>query len=249
MKRKPILLKILSALTALCLWQGAAMLLNRRLLLCAPTDVLGRLPSLITAADFLPTLWFSFSRIAFGFLLAFFTGLLLGLLAGRFRTAEIFLWPYMLTIRTVPVASFIILCLVFLSGEQLSIFISFLMVLPVIYANVLGGVRATDKQLLEMAELFHVSFFRRLFYVVLPSVKPYLLSGVRSALGLCWKAGIAAEVIAVARGSIGEKLYDAKVYFSTEDLLAWTLLLVLVSLAFEKLVLLLLQRIFILWEK
>lgn len=246
---KQTLLRIISVATALCLWQGAAVVMNRKLLLAAPTDVIARLFELVREPDFLSTVLFSTGRIVAGFLLAFFTGLLLGLLAGRFKAAEIFLWPYMLTIRTVPVASFIILSLVFLSGSRLSVFIAFLMVLPVIYSNVLEGVKNADGQLVEMARLFRVPYFRRLGYILLPSVKPFLFSGSRAALGLCWKAGIAAEVIAVARGSIGEKLYEAKVYFTTVDLLAWTVVLVLVSVLFEKLFVWVLKKVFALWER
>lgn len=247
--KKQTLLRILSVATALCIWQGAAVIMNRKLLLCAPTDVLKRLPELMREPDFLATVAFSFSRIVLGFLIAFVAGLFLGLLAGRFKAAEIFLWPYMITVRTVPVASFIILSLVFLSGSQLSVFIAFLMVLPVIYSNVLEGVKNADGQLQEMAHMFRVPYFRRLGYILLPSVKPFLFSGSRAALGLCWKAGIAAEVIAVARGSIGEKLYEAKVYFTTVDLLAWTVILVIISVLFEKLFLWALKRAFVLWEK
>lgn len=247
--KKQTLLKIISVATALCLWQGAAVIMNRKLLLAAPTDVILRLGELVKEPGFFSTVLFSFTRIVLGFLLAFFLGVILGLLAGRYRIAEIFLWPYMLTIRTVPVASFIILSLVFLSGSQLSVFIAFLMVLPVIYGNVLAGVKNADAQLLEMAHMFRVPFYRRLGYILLPSVKPFLLSGARAALGLCWKAGIAAEVIAVARGSIGEKLYEAKVYFTTVDLLAWTVVLVLVSVLFEKLFVWVLEKAFALWER
>lgn len=247
--KKQILLRIISVATALCLWQGAAVVMNRKLLLCSPADVLKRLPTLISEPDFFSTVAFSFSRIILGFLIAFAAGLLLGLLAGRFKLAEIFLWPYMITVRTVPVASFIILSLVFLSGSQLSVFIAFLMVLPVVYGNVLEGVKSADPQLKEMARMFKVPYFRRLGYILLPSVKPFLLSSSRAALGLCWKAGIAAEVIAVARGSIGEKLYDAKVYFSTVDLLAWTVILVIISVLFEKLFVWALKKAFALWER
>ena len=79
--------------------------------------------------------------------------------------------------------------------------------------------------------------------VYLPQVLPYFRSAVSAALGLCWKAGTAAEVIALSSGSIGEKLYNAKIYFQTADLFAWTAAIVLISAAFEKLFLLLVDKI------
>lgn len=125
----------------------------------------------------------------------------------------------MLAVRSVPVASFIILALIWFSSQNLAVLISFLMVLPVIYANVLGGIEATDRQLLEMAQVFQISVGRQIRYLYVPQVLPFFQSGCAVALGLCWKAGVAAEVIEAA-GVHGEKLQQAKVYLDTPDLFA-----------------------------
>ena len=109
------------------------------------------------------------------------------------------------------------------------------MVLPIIYTNVLDGIGAVDKNLLEMAEVFQVPAGRRLRYIYISQVLPFYRSGCSIALGLCWKSGIAAEVIGIPDHSIGEHLYNAKVYLDTPDLFAWTLVIVLISIAFEKL--------------
>ena len=148
----------------------------------------------------------------------------------------------MLAIKSIPVASFIILALILFSSRNLAVPISFLIVLPVLYSNVLGGIRAADSQLMEMARVFRIPVGRSIRYVYLPQVMPYFLSACGSALGLCWKSGIAAEVIGMPEGSIGEQLQQAKVYLDTPDLFAWTLVIVLVSLAFERAFLALLRR-------
>lgn len=243
------LYKTLSVAVALLLWQGLAMGLNNSLLLSSPIEVVLRLGELVIETNFWVAVGFTFSRIALGFMLGFLVGATLGLLAGQFRGVEIFLWPYVKAAKTVPVASFIILSLVFLKARQLSVWISFLMVAPVLYENVLQGVRAADKELLEMGKMFHMPYGRRLGYIILPELRPFLLSGCATALGLCWKAGVAAEVIGVTTNSIGGRLYDAKVYFMTSDLLAWTVVIVLLSVAFEKLVLGLLKLTYEKWER
>ena len=161
---------------ALLLWQIAAMALNQHLLLVSPVQVLFRLGSLCLEPGFLQTIAFSLLRIAGGFFLAFLLGTGLGILAGRFRYVELLLWPFMLTIKSVPVASYVILCLIWLSSAQLPVFISFLMVLPVLYNNVLQGYKTADSRLLEMAGLYGVPFGRRLVYIHLPQIKPFLLS-------------------------------------------------------------------------
>ena len=83
---------------------------------------------------------------------------------------------------------------------------------------------------------------RRVRYIFVPALLPYLKSGCRIALGMSWKSGVAAEVIGVPDHSVGEKLYMAKIYLNTGDVLAWTLVIILVSTLFERAVLGILDR-------
>lgn len=234
--------KIIPVLLLLALWQAAAMLLNQKLLLASPVQVVMRFFTLWKEPDFIHSVLFSFLHIAGGFCIAFAAGILLAVLAGKMRWVELLLSPVMVTVKTVPVASFIIIALVWLSSKTLSTFISFLMVLPVIYNNVLAGIKSIDPKMLEMADIYHIGFAKRFRYIWLPTIKPHLFSGTSTALGLAWKAGIAAEVIGIPEGSIGEMLYNAKVYMNTADLFAWTVIIVILSVCFEKLVILLLKK-------
>lgn len=179
-----------------------------------------------------------------GFLLGTSVGCLLAALASRFAVAEVLLMPYMAAVKSVPVASFVIIALIWLSSSQLSVFITFLIVLPVIYSNILKGLQSTDRKMLEMADAFGVPVIRRLIYIRLPQIKPYLMSASSVAMGLAWKSGVAAEIICIPDGSIGESLYFAKVYLNTPELFAWTLTIVILSVGFEKLFCLLLKLFF-----
>ena len=134
-----------------------------------------------------------------------------------------------------PVASFVILVLLWVSSRNLSVVISLLIGFPVIYANVLAGLDSTDPRLIEMARVFRVPFRRQLSTVYLSQVAPFLRSGLSLAIGLCWKSGVAAEVIGIPSGSIGEKLYKAKIYLETPDLFCWTVAVVVLSIGCEKL--------------
>ena len=136
--------------------------------------------------------------------------------------------------KSTPVASFTILCLIWIPSRNLSVFISFVMVFPVIYTNVLEGILSTDPQLLEMAEIFRLPLSRRIRYIYLSQVMPYFRSACTISIGMCWKSGIAAEVIGMPKGSIGEKLYQAKIYLNTPDLFAWTMVIIVVSRVFEQ---------------
>jgi len=220
------------------------MLLGQKLLLVSPIEVLKRLTTIWMEAGFWDTVAFSFTRIVLGFFLALILGILLAFISGRLRVVEVLLWPFVIVIKSVPVASFIIISLIWLSAKELSTFISFLMVFPIVYTNVLQGFKNVDKKLIEAAKVFGVSWRRSLLYVYIPQIKPFLISACSVSLGMSWKAGIAAEVIGIPQGSIGEMLYDAKVYLNTSDLFAWTVIIVLISVLFEKMFLLLLKKYF-----
>lgn len=246
---KQIAEKTCAVLFALLLWQAGAMVLQKEILLASPIATARQLLFLVTEPGFWGSVSFSFFRIVLGFFLSLLCGGVLAVLSSKSHLFEVMLWPFISVIKSTPVASFIILCLVWLSSANLSVFIAFLMVLPIVYANVLQGIKTTDRNLLDMAKVFRVSPVKKVLYIYLPHLKPYLLSACSVSLGLSWKAGIAAEVIGIPTGSIGEKLYQAKVYLSTPDLFAWTVVIIVISILFEKLFTLLLAKLYGLLEK
>lgn len=233
--------KALAVIFALLVWQTASVAVNQSILLVSPIDVALRLTTIWQVEGFASSIWFSFYHIAGGFLLALVSGILLAALSGRFKWVETALWPFMITVKTVPVASFVVICLIWLSAQNLSVFISFLIVLPVVYGNVLQGIKSEDGKMLEVAEVFRMPVLRRILYIHMPQLKPFILSACATALGMSWKAGIAAEIIGTPDGSIGKQLYYAKIYLDTDDLLCWTVIIVIVSVAFEKLFMLALR--------
>ena len=232
----------------LLVWQGASMALSAayphgHLLLASPLSALARLGELACTAAVWRAVGNSALHIFGGFLLSCVLAVLLAAMSARFRAARELLSPLVAAVKAVPVVSFIILALVWLDGRDLSLFISALMVFPPVYLNVLAGIDSADRQLLEMAAVFRVPFRRQLRGIWLPQVLPYFRAACSLGLGLCWKAGAAAEVIGLPAGTIGERLYTAKVYFQTPDLFAWTAVIVAVSVAFEKLFLALIDAL------
>lgn len=246
MKRKKRPVRLWATAFWLLVWQGASMALaattgGRMLLLASPVQALGRLLALAGTGAFWQSVAFSSVRILGGFFLACALAAVLSALACRLRWVRELLSPLVAVVKAVPVVSFIILALIFLSSENLSLLISGLMVFPPVYLNLLEGIEHADRQLLEMAKVFRVPFSRQLRGIYLPAVLPYFRSAVSLGLGLCWKSGAAAEVIGLPAGSVGEALYTAKVYFQTGDLFAWTAVIVAVSVLSEKLFLRLLD--------
>ncbi len=225
----------------LILWQAAAALIHNKIIFVGPREAVLSLVSQIGTGEFWRTIFSSFIRIAGGFTGAFLAGILMAALASGFSWLREFLEPPTALLQSVPVASFVILALIWIGSENLSVLITCLVVFPVIYRNVLEGIRQTDRKLLEMAQVFRMSVWKKIWYLYRPAVMPYLLAGCRISLGMAWKSGVAAEVIGVPDHSIGEKLYMAKIYLSTAELFAWTFVIIVVSWVFEKLFLRLLE--------
>ena len=241
-KRRTLGIRWWAAVIWLLVWEAASLGLaattgGRMLLLASPAQALRRLLELAVTADFWRAVGFSTARILGGGLLSCAAAVVLAALSARFRWVRDLLFPLVAVIKAVPVVSFIILALIFLSSRNLSVLISGLMVFPPVYLNVLTGISRADRQLLEMARVFRVPIRRQLRGIYLPAVLPYFRSALSLGMGLCWKSGAAAEVIGLPDGSIGDRLYSAKVYFQTADLFAWTAVIVVVSMVLERLVL------------
>lgn len=232
---RPWLRRLAVAAFWLAAWQLASMAVGSRIVLVGPAEVARRLAELVLEADFWVSMGLSLGRVATGFGLAVVAGVALAAWASRSRVVEGLLAPLVGAIKAAPVASFVVLLLMWVSSRRLSVAVSFLMAFPILYTNVLAGVRQTDPALLEMADVFGVSSWARVRTVYVAQVAPYLRAGLSLAMGLSWKSGIAAEVIGLPAPSIGIHLYDAKVYLDTPDLLAWTVVIVALSVGLEAL--------------
>ena len=226
----------------LAVWQLAAAAIGQEVFLVSPLQAAGTLVQLLPQPDFWQRVGFSAGHILLGFLLGAVCSVVCSVAAERWVWVDALLSPVMQLVKATPVASFIILALVWVSGKSLSILISFLMVLPVLYGAVRTGIESADPQLLEMARVFRLPFARRVKAIWLPAVLPAFRQGCSVALGICWKSGVAAEVIGLPDGSIGDALYRAKITLSTGELFAWTFVIILLSAAFEKLFLALLDK-------
>ncbi|MBR4256131.1 MAG: ABC transporter permease subunit [Clostridia bacterium] len=239
MKRRFSLPSPLRSALALVFWVGVwwiiSLIVNKQVLIPSPPAVAVRLIELIKTSDFHISVLMSVLRITAGFAAAVLLGIISGVLCAKFKTVDTLLSPLYNVIKATPVASFIILALVWINKELIPVFISALMVLPVIHGNVKQGIIETDKQLLEVAKIFGFGRRKTLKTVYLPSVLPYLTAGMKTCLGLAWKAGVASEVLCFAAYSIGNKLYQSKVYLETADMFAWTVTVILISVIIEKL--------------
>lgn len=235
-KGKRYVKKLIILLFWLGVWQILAMGVDNVLLVVTPLQALRALFIQAGQAEFWRSAFGSMWRIALGFLLGAVLALFLAAVSYRYKITEEVLRPFMVFCKAVPVAVFAVLILIWWGSSMLAVAICFLVVFPNIYLNTLEGLKSADRGLLEMAEVFRLPYGTRFFYIYRPALKPFLLSAFQLSLGMCWKSGVAAEVIGTPDHSIGGALYLAKIYLDTADLFAWTVVIVVLSVLFEKII-------------
>lgn len=239
---KPFWHKLLPPVFWLGVWQLGAFAIDlwlegrgNELLLPYPATVAAALVTLAGTGEFWLTVLASLARILAGMAVGTAAGLLLAVLTSFLPLADELLSPAIRVIRATPVASFILLVLLWVRRDWVPVAIAALMVLPVVWGNVSRGIREVDPQLLELAKAYRFSRGKTVRLIYLPSLQPYFLSAVTTAMGLSWKSGAAAEVLCVPKMSIGTEIYYTKYYLEIPHLFAWTVVVVSLSLALEKL--------------
>lgn len=248
-----IVKKIVLTITAICfwlfVWHFLSLKINSSIFLPSPEATYKALIRIGKRAGFWQTIFNTFSKIAKGFLLALIAGTFSAIISSFVKIIDVLVSPFMRLLKTVPVASFIILALLWVKSDELSVLISFVMVTPVVYINILQSFDNVDNNLLEMADIFDVGLLRRLRFIYVPALVSGFMSACKIGLGFCFKAGIAAEIIGLPFQSIGSELYKSKLYLMTDELFAWTVVIVLMSVFFEGVCIYLLNKLSCIIEK
>ena len=233
----------LIALIYLVVWEAVSLLVGKELLLPSPLSTLGRLFSLMTKGESWLYAGLTLLRIMSGYVLGVLGGILLAVLTARSKFAEALLSPLRSIVKASPVTSFILLALLWLTSDMVPLFISLLMSLPIVWTATAEAIMQTDVRLVEMGRLFGISRWQIVKKIYVPSVLPQFLAACTTSLGFAWKSGVAAEIIALPKQSIGYRLYESKLRIETVDLFAWTLLIIVLSILLEWLLVWSMRRI------
>jgi len=232
-KNKKIAKKILIFLFWVCIWEVSHRVIGRDIYVPSPFSVLVTLRELIVQPVFWKTIVFSIYRVLIGLGWSILVGITVGTICSINSYLYDLIHPLIIIIKSTPVLSFIIIALIWLSSSNVPIFICFLMCFPIIWTNVVAGIRNVDVKLLQMARIYGVSRFNIVKKIYLPSIKPYLTAACLTSLGLGWKVSVAAEVLSHPRNAIGSQLYGAKVYLDSSGVFAWTFVVIVLSVIFE----------------
>jgi len=231
------IITLASSIALVASWHLLAAGMGSRQILPGPADTIEALARVTGEPGFWPSIGLTLLRGFYGFVIALASGLLVGVLSGLHPGAEAAFRPLLVTIRSVPVISVILLALIWFRIDHVPVFIGFLTMFPILSKNIYEGIRQTDRGLIEMARVYKVSDFRILTEIHLPSVMPFLLSGISTAAGFGWRAVIIGEVLSQPRYGIGSMMQEAQSFILVSELIAWTLIAVLFGYLFESLVL------------
>ena len=237
MKKRQIWTRILILVIWVLIWEITARLIHNDILFAGPAETMRTFLQSVRAGDFWIAVCASWWRIGAGLIGGIAVGMLLAVCSYVSAAFEAFWRPFFQLLKAIPVASFAVLLLIWWGAERLSAGISFLVVLPFVYLNVLEGLRCADPKLPEMAAVFRMPLHNRIWYLYRPAVWPYLESAVKAGVGMAWKAGVAAEVIGIPRFSVGEGMYLAKISLDTAGVFGWTAVVIILSNVTEKLLL------------
>ncbi len=231
MKKKMIIIFIW-----ILIWQGLSGLISNSILFAGPYETAAALWSMLGDHLFYLSIGSSILRIMLGILAGAFLGTICGAVAYKIKTFKDFIGPFVSVIKSIPVASFIIIILIWTGNKNVSFFITALVSFPLVYIQILNRLLGTDKAILELAACYKVGLLKRIRYIYLKELREGLRPAMELAIGMGFKSGTAAEVIGQPLNSIGNNLYRAKINLDTDRLFAWTVTIVVISYVIEKVV-------------
>lgn len=242
-KKNEFIIKYLIQLVFwLGIWELISLLVASPVLVPSPVRVLKRASELVFDVFFWQLFLNAFTHVFLGLIIGLALGLVLGLLAYYNKQVKWIVDPFIDFIKTTPVAALIIILLLWFSAKSISTILVVLVIFPNIYLNILAELRDVDSDIVELMEVYKVGHGSRFRYVYLPLAMNSIYKNLSFALGFGWKSGISGEIMAQVKNTYGNQIYLSKIYLETDSLLAYVILLILLSTLIEKLILLIIDR-------
>lgn len=220
---------ILSVVFLLACWQGIAMYIGKPALFPTIPVLIKTLGELLASGRFYLAVGTTIGRGVAGMLLSLGAAVLLSGLFTRFDWLRELFRPLLTVMRSVPVVSFILLALIFLHTESIPLLIGFLTMFPLLTENLTKGLGSLRPGLSQVGRQFRIDRWNRGTLILYPQIKPFLYSGLASAVGFGWRAVIMGEVLALCAHGIGSEMKRAQSFLAVPELIAWTVVAVLIS--------------------
>ncbi len=239
---KKVISVLISIAAWLLIWEIGASIVNNTAFFAGVGVTLKALGELIVTSSFWKTVFLSMLRIILGFSIGVLVGILLAFICSKSKILYDFFSIGFSVIKSTPVASVIMILWIIIGGARVASAIALFMVAPIIWQNLMDGYGAVDKNLKEVTDVFDIHGFKRFKLLVFPTLIRYFVPAALTSVGLAWKSGIAAEIITVAKNSIGYEIKTHKDFFESDKMFAWTLVVVIISVIFETAIRFLIRR-------
>lgn len=232
MKKK--LPALLAVLFLLIVWEIIAWPVNKPEIVPSVSRLLMALGELIVSPSFYQSVGVTILRGLAGMSLSLVTACVFAFLFTRYSWLYEFFRPLLAIMRSIPVVSFILLALIYLHPESIPLLIAFLVMFPLLTENLTKGLLHLHPGYKMMAEVFLIKGKNKVLQVYYPQLKPFLFSGLASAMGFGWRAIIMGEVLSQCTSGIGSEMKRAQIFIEVPELLAWTIIAILISFIFDK---------------
>lgn len=235
-KSKERLYTMISALFLIVVWAVLAHVVDMELKLPSPQRTLTAIIAIVNSKWFWESVGSTLIRLVEVFIISMVGGSLLGILAGFFPALDYILRPGILLIRSTPTVVVILLAFIWIGQEFAPQLVGFMVIFPIVYSNILSGLRNVDHKLVEMGRLYKLSPFKMLREIYIPSIEPYVRAAMSSAIGLNMKIMIAAEVICQPKFGVGTRLQQERMLANIPELIAWGIIAIIFVAIIERLV-------------
>lgn len=229
-------ISFLSVMVMLILWKILALYFNSDFIVPHPEKTFFTVVKLFGDSEFILVAGTTILRGIIGFVVSGILGMGFGIFAGISANFNAFLNPMLVAVRSTPVIALLLLALIWFSPDAVPVFIAMLTMFPFICTNVIEGIRSVDPGLIEMARFYRVGKWRIIREVYIPATMPFIISGASSAMGIGWRAIIIGEVLSQPQFGIGTRMQAAQTFLNVEAVIAWTLIAIVISYGFEKLI-------------
>lgn len=241
-------LTFISFILLIVFWKLLSLIINSGLIIPSPESTFKAIFQLIRTGEFYIIILYSLKRGLIGFAFSFILGITIGFLAGLNDIINRLLEPVLVIVRSTPLMSVILLALIWFKTENVPIFASFLVSFPIITSNTIEGIKNIDPKIMQMAKIYKIRKWRIVGEIYFPAILPFTIAAISTSAGIGWKAVIAAEVLSQPEYAIGTSLQDSRIYLNTDRIFAWTIVAILISYVFEKIIRLS-EKFTITWKK
>ncbi len=233
---KTFSLRLLAILFVFLVWKLLSLYFQSELVLPSPEKTLQNLWQILIQSNAWKNIGFTVFRGLIALSISMFFAIILGTLSGKYFGIKIMVHPWIVILRSLPVISIILLALIWFEIDNIPIFTGTLTMFPILYVQITDGLASLSPEYVEMSNVYKVSNYKKLKYLYIPTVLPHLFTGLSHAMGIGWKAIVMGEVLSLPDIAIGTRMQNAQVYLQVNELIAWTIIAILISFIFESII-------------